>query len=272
MIRHIGQCICTIFLLCGDGGRYLMCRLRSLKALAAENLFLRKHLALYQERHIKPQRATDATCLTLLWLARYVDWCRALVIARPAMLIRWHRQGFGLFWRWKSTPGRPPIPPDLQALIRQMARRNPPWGEERIANELWLKLGLCVSPRTVRKYLPKRSDDGRCPHVLSQRWRTFVCDHARAIVACAFCVVITATFRLLYVIVVMEHTTRRMLHANVTAHPTVPWTIQQLREAMPSDYGYRFLIHDRDSVFSQRLDQQVRHLALRVLKSPVRSP
>jgi putative transposase len=92
------------------------------------------------------------------------------------------------------------------------------------------------------------------------------------IVACDFCVAITATFRTLYVFVVMEHATRRILHANVTAHPTAPWTIQQLREAMPSDHSYRFLIHDRDSVFSQRLDQQVRHLGLRVLKTPVRSP
>jgi putative transposase len=187
-------------------------------------------------------------------------------------LIRWHRQRFRLFWRWKSTPGRPPIPSDLQALIRRMARDNPTWGEERIANELWLKLGLRVSPRTVRKYLPKRVDDGRRPRVPSQRWRTFVRNHAQAIVACDFCVVVTASFRLLYVLVIMEHATRRMLQATATTHPTAPWTLQQLREAIPADHAYRFLIHDRDAIFSQELDRCVRHLGLRVLKTPPQSP
>jgi hypothetical protein len=97
-------------------------------------------------------------------------------------------------------------------------------------------------------------------------------NHAQAIVACDFCVVVTATFRLLYVFVLMEHATRRMLHINVTVHPTAPWTLQQLREAIPSDHSYRFLIHDRDSIFSAQLDQQVRNFGLKVLKTPVRSP
>jgi putative transposase len=97
-------------------------------------------------------------------------------------------------------------------------------------------------------------------------------NHAQAIVTCDFCVVVTATFRLLYVFVVMEHATRRVLHANVTAHPTGPWTLQQLRDAIPADHAYRFLIHDRDAIFSQELDQRIRHLGLRVLKTPVRSP
>jgi putative transposase len=272
LLRNLVPLACTLLTLFMDAWRFLRLCLRPSPALAAENLFLRKQLALYQERQIKPRRPTQATRMALTWLAGWFDWRQALVLVQPATLIRWHRQGFRWFWWWTSRPGRPPIPPDLQALIRRMARENPAWGEERIANELLLKLGLCVSPRTVRKYLPKRSDDGRRPRILSQRWRTFVRNHAQAVVACDFCVVVTATFRFLYVLVVMEHATRRILHANVTAHPTAPWTIQQLREAMPSDHGYRFLIHDRDSVFSQRLDQQVRHLGLRVLKTPVRSP
>ena len=110
--------------------------LRPAPVLAAENLFLRKQLALYQERHVKPARATNATRLALVWLGRWFDWRQALVIVQPATLLRWHRQGFRLFWRWKSRRGRPPIPADLQALIRQMARENPTWGQERIANEL----------------------------------------------------------------------------------------------------------------------------------------
>ncbi len=153
--------ISTLFMLLADTMRFLQLCLRPSPALAAENLFLRKQLALYQERHVKPRRATNATRLTLVWLARWFDWRQALVIVQPATFIRWHRQGFRLFWRWKSRPGRPPIPPDLQALIRRMARENPSWGEERIANELLLKLGLRVSPRTIRKYLPKRLNPGR---------------------------------------------------------------------------------------------------------------
>ena len=98
-----------------------------------------------------------------------------------------------MFWRWKSRPGRPPIPVDLQALIHHMASENPSWGEERIANELVLKLGLRVSPRTIRKYMPKRLNHRRQPRVSSQRWQTFVRNHTQAIIACDFCVVVTAT-------------------------------------------------------------------------------
>ena len=153
-----------------------------------------------------------------------------------------------------------------------MAHDNPTWGQERIANELLLKLGLRVSPRTVRKYMPKRLDHGRGKRVPAQRWRTFVRNHAQAIVACDFCVIVTATFRLLYVFVLMEHATRRILHVNVTAHPTAAWTLQQLREAIPADHGCRFLLHDRDSIFSQELDHRIRHLGLRVLKTPPQTP
>ena len=138
---------------------------------------------------------------------------------QPQTFTRWQCQGFRLFWRWKSRSGRPPIPPDLQALIRRMALENPSWGEERITNELLLKLGLHVSPRTIRKYLPKRLNPGRGQRATTQRWGTFVRNHAQAIVACDFCVVVTATFRLLYVFVFMEHATRRILHINVTCAP-----------------------------------------------------
>jgi transposase InsO family protein len=272
LLHHMWHLTGTLLTLLVDVAHFLRLCWRPSAVLAAENLFLRKQLARYQERQIKPRRATDATRLALVWLSRWFDWRQALTIVQPATFIRWHRQGFQLFWRWKSTPGRPPIPADLQALIRRMAHENPTWGEERIANELLLKLGLRVSPRTVRKYLPKRRDHGRGQRVSSQCWTTFVRNHAQAIVACDFCVVVTATFRLLYVFVVMEHATRRIMHANVTAHPTAHWTLQQLREAIPADHRYRFLIHDRDSIFSQQLDQSIQHLGLRVLKTPVRSP
>jgi hypothetical protein len=125
--------------------------------LAAENLFLRKQLALYQERHTKPKRPDAATRIALVLLARLLDWRSMLTVVQPDTLIRWHRQGWRLFWRWRSRPGRPPIPADLRRLIVTMARANPTWGEERIANELLLKLGLAVSPRTIRAVSPARA-------------------------------------------------------------------------------------------------------------------
>ncbi len=153
-----------------------------------------------------------------------------------------------------------------------MATDNPSWGQQRIANELWLKLGLKVSPRTVRKYLPNRSNPPAGKHVSSQRWSTFLRNHAQMVVACDFCVAVTVTFKVLYVFLVIEHSSRKILHTNVTPHPTAAWTLQQRREAIPSDHGYRFLIHDRDSIFSQSLDQSIRNLGLRVLKTPARTP
>jgi transposase InsO family protein len=271
-LRSLLSFACILLALLGDAGRFLFLCLRPSPALAAENLFLRKQLALYQERQAKPRRATNAIRMSLVWLSRLFDWRQALVIVQPATLIRWHRQAFRRFWRWQSRPGRPRIPAELQALIRQMACDNPTWGQERIVNELLLKLGLQVSPRTVRKYMPKRLNRGAGKRATTQRWATFVHNHAQAIVACDFCVAVTATFRILYVFVVIEHASRRLLHINVTAHPTAAWILQQLREAIPSDHDYRFLIHDRDRIFSHVLDQRIRHLGLKVLKTPVRIP
>jgi transposase InsO family protein len=153
-----------------------------------------------------------------------------------------------------------------------MASENPSWGEERIANELLLKLGLRVSPRTVRKYLPKLPSAPAGNPRRDQRWSTFLKNHAATIIACDFCVVASATFRLLYVLVVMEHASRRLIHLNVTAHPTAAWTLQQLREAIPSDHTYRFILHDHDAIFSNGFDESLVNLGLEIITTPVRSP
>jgi len=151
-----------------------------------------------------------------------------------------------------------------------MSAENPSWGQERIANELMPKLGIQVSPRTVRKYLntpgPNRQPDPK------QRWLTFVRNHANAIVASDFFVVVTAQFRILYVFVCIELGTRRILHYNVTAHPTAEWTLQQFRETLAGDHSYRFVLHDQDSIFSRELDQKVTAMGVRVLQTPVRAP
>jgi putative transposase len=238
-------------------------------ALAAEILMLRRQLAMYVERGVKPRRVDPVTRVTLALLSRFFNWRDALVVVRPETMIRWHRAGWKLFWRLKSRPGRPPIPEQLQTLIRRMGSENPTWGEERIANELLLKLGIHVSPRTVRKYLfPRPPGQPRG----DLRWSTFLRLHAQAIIACDFLVVVTATFRLLYVFIVIEHRSRRLVLCSVTAHPTAAWTLQQLREIIGSEERYQHLLHDRDSIFARHLDESVTRLGVTVMKSPPRCP
>jgi transposase InsO family protein len=243
---------------------------RSHASLVAENLFLRKQLAFYGERKIKPHRIRDAVRLALVFWSRWFDWKNALVVVKPATLIGWHRKAFQLFWRWKSRGGRPQLPRELRNLIAEMVHENPTWGQARIAAELSLKLGIRISPRTVRAHWAQDLSPNRGP--ASRRWMTFVRNHARAIVACDFVVAVTLRFRILYVFVVMEVGSRKLLHVNATPCPTSSWTLQQLREAIPSDHGYRWLIHDRSGVFSEDLDRSIVALGIEVLKTPVRAP
>lgn len=129
-----------------------------------------------------------------------------------------------------------------------------------------------MSPRTVPKYLPDLHHPGPRGETNGQRWATFVRNHAEAMAACDFCTTVTAAFRILYVFVVMEVGSRRIVHVNVTTNPTAEWTLQQLREALPWDPPYRFLLHDRDSIYSSRLDESIEALGVRVLRTPVRAP
>jgi transposase InsO family protein len=203
-------------------------------------------------------------------LARFFDWRDALVIVKPETFIKWHWFGFRMFWSWKSRRlGRPPLPKNLRELIRKMDRENPTWGEERIADELSLKLSIRVSPRTVGKHLDRDRPRGTTS---SQRWSTFVRNHAKAIVACDFFASVTASFRVLYVFVAMEIDSRRILHCNVTEHPTAEWTIQQFREFLAFDHSYRFVIHDRDSIFSAAVDAALKGFGTQAAETPVRAP
>jgi putative transposase len=242
---------------------------RPRRSIEAENLVLRRQLALFKERGVKPRRIDAATRLSLAWLSRLCDWRSCVIVVRPETVVRWHRAGWRLFWRYKSRPGRPSIPVELRQLIRRMANENALWGEERIANELLVKLGIRVSPRTVRKYMPVRP----LGHPRGdQRWSTFLRNHATAILACDFFVAVTATFRMLYVFVVIEHSTRRLAHINVTTNPNADWTLQQLREVVGNGGGHRYLIHDRDRIFAKHLDDSIKALGVEVLRSPVASP
>jgi putative transposase len=239
--------------------------LRQRRATAAEILVLRRQLALYRERGIKPRRIDPVTRISLALLSRFFNWRDALVVVRPEVMIRWQRAGWKLFWRLKSRPGRPAIPLELQKLIRRMANENPCGAR----NGSPMKLDIQVSPRTVSKYLLRRPR-GRPRGDL--RWSTFLRLHAKGIIACDFLVAVTATFRLLCVFVVIEHRSRRLIHCNVTAHRTPAWTLQQLRETVGLVGRYEYLLHDRDGIFARHLDQSIANLGVTVLKSPLRSP
>lgn len=219
---------------------------------------------------MKPRRTTPLMRLAMVVLGKMFPWREALVIVKPETFIKWHRTAFRMFWCRKSRKrGRPPLPKNIRELVAQIARENRIWGEEQISNELLLKLGIRISPRTVRKYLnllnprPRRGD---------QRWMTFVRNHAKAIVACDFMVSIQANFRILYIFVAMDISSRRVLHVNVTQHPTAEWTTQQFREIFAFDHPYRFVIHDRDSIFSPDLDRALRDFNIRPLLTPARAP
>jgi putative transposase len=264
---------CEVFALLFELARFIAALPRSRASLVAENLFLRKQPAFYQEHKLRPRSLTDAARLSLVLWSSVFDWKAALLIVKPDTLIGWHRKGFKLFWRWKSRPGRPPLARDIRELIRRKARENPTWGQLRVAAELDLKLDILVSPRTVRKYWPWEQDDRPGRRTSSQHWRTFVRNHADANMACDFMVAVTARFQLLYVFVILELGSRRILHCNVTAHPSAEWTLQRFRETLSGERSYRFLIHDRDSIFSEDLDHELAQgFGLKVLKSPPRSP
>ena len=227
--------------------RLVVSFLRSSSAIRAENLVLRKQLASYIERGIKPRRVDHATRVSLALFTRLFDWRDAVVNVRPSTIVRWHRMGWRIFWRWKCRAGRPPIPPELRSLIRRMAAENPLWGEERIANELLVKLGIRVSPRTVGKYMPKRPPGQ--PRG-DQRWSTFLKNHAKAILACDFFVAVTATFRMLYVFVV-----DRARHASPGARQCDRTSERGLDAAavagsVGDEDAHQYLIHDRDRIFA----------------------
>src|SRR5438067_1081467 len=184
-VSRVRAAVRTILRLAGDLARFVVGASRA--QLSAENLFLRKPLALYMERQVKPRRADDATRMTLVALSWFIDWRRVLTVVKRDTLIRWHRRGFQLLRRWKSRPrGRPRLPADLRRLITEMASANRTWGEKRIASERLVKLGVHVSSRTVRRYMPTSAPPNG---TRSQRWSTFGRTHAGAVLACDFFVV-----------------------------------------------------------------------------------
>jgi putative transposase len=219
---------------------------RSRAALQLEILALRHQLQVLNRSRPQRLRLAQADRLLWVWLSRvWNEWRAAVVVVKPETVIAWQRRAFRLFWSWKSRRriGRSSVPPDVRALIRSMSDANPRWGAPRIHGEL-LKLGIEVSQSTVAKYIVRRR---RPP---SQTWRTFLANHIGQITAADFLVVPTAAGRLLFVLVILAHARRRIVHVAVTEHPTAAWTSQQLREAFPWDQAPRYVVRDRDHAFA----------------------
>jgi putative transposase len=238
--------------------------------LAAENLFLRKQLALFRERDKKAAATSAGDRFVFSKLAGFFDWRSALVIVKPATLIGCHRAAFRRFWHWKSRPvGRPPVEAKIRRLIWRIAAENPTWGEERIADEL-LKLQIRVSPRMVGKYIKRRATSA------SRRQRSaLVHFHTKSgTCLCRLRLLCCGYGTLPYPLSIRcpRNRIQTSVHLNVTEHPTADWTLQQLREALPGDGHRKFLLHDRHSTLSANLDEQVGSWGIRVLRSPVRMP
>ncbi len=215
---------------------------RARTALHVELLALRHQIPVLERSRPRRPRLTRTDRLLWIWLSPvWKEWQPALVIVQPETVIAWHRQGFRLFWAWKSRRrvGRPTVPFEVRTRIRTLSHANPLWGAPRIHGER-LTLGIQVGQASVATYMVRR----RQPP--SQTWRSFLRHHMGQIMAADFFVVPTATCRLLFVLTILAHDRRCIVHVAVTAHPTATWTAQQLRDAFPWDQAPRFLLHDRD--------------------------
>src|SRR5256712_12120154 len=240
---------------------------RTRRELALENLALRQQLAVWKARKPRPRLTKMDRIFWIVLASLWKNWRSSLQVVRPETVVRWHRRGFRLYWAWKSRRrwGRPAIGRDLRDLIREMGRANPVWGAPRIQGEL-LKLGLTVSQATVSTYMfrPRRPR--------SQAWRTFLKNHPAELIALDFFTVPTATFRVLFVLVMLTHSRRRLVHFNVTEHPTAEWAARQLLEACALEEAPRHLVRDRDQVYGERFSRQAKTLEIREAVTAPRSP
>jgi hypothetical protein len=221
----------------------LLAWLRSSQARReAEILYLRQQLIVLRRSAPPRPRLKAIDRLIFVCLYRlFPSLIDASIVFEPETLLRWHRGGFRLFWRWKSRRvGRPALPADIRSLVRRISRENPLWGAPRIHGEL-LKLGIEIAQSTVAKYMVRR----RGPP--SQGWKTFLRNHTTHIAAIEMFVVPTIGFRLLYGLVIIRLVRRRLVWINVTTNPTADWIARQITEAFPWDQAPQYFIRDRDA-------------------------
>ena len=260
MFRFIGLCLGTLVRL-----------LRTRRSFLLENLALRQQLAVLKRRHPRPRLDLLDK---LFWVAVRRSWSRwqqSLTVVTPETVVHWHRAGFRLYWKLISMArgpvGRRQTSKEIQELIFRMVVENSTWGAPRIHGEL-LMLGLDVSERTVSRWMKRAPSDSEP----ARRWITFLRNHREAITAMDFFTVPTITFSALYCFFVISHDRRRILHFNVTKHPTSSWIIQQLREAFPFGSAPRFLIFDRDAKYGLEVPAAVRSLRVNPLRTSFESP
>ena len=236
--------------------------------MVLENIALRHQLEVLRRNAKTPRlKARDR----LLWviLSRFwTCWRRNLVLVQPKTVIGWHRKGWRLYWKWKSQPkqkGRPRVSVAARQLIRRISRENPLWGAPHIHGEL-LKLGIEVSEATVARYIIKG------PRPRSQTWQTFIRNHLSEMVAVDFFTVHTATFKTLYVFVVLALGRHQVIHFNVTDSPTAAWTSLQLTQAFPFDTAPRFLIRDSDRIYGRKVVDTLKAMDIQQVVISYHSP
>jgi len=241
---------------------------KSRTQLQLEIAYLRKQLEILTRTSPKPRlRHSDRFFFSVLTNI-LSSWKNTLLIIKPETVIKWHQQGFKLYWKWKSRPksGRPKIPQEQIDLIKRIADENPLWGAPRVHGEI-LKLGFNISESTVLRYVPKKP--GR---TTGQHWTTFLKNHSSEIASLDFFSVPTITCRLLYVVVFLSHNRRKIIHFNLTEHPTSEWTTQQLRNAFYDEETPTFLIRDRDKKFGDAFTQNISGFGIRQILTAYRSP
>jgi transposase InsO family protein len=240
-------------------GRFVADLFKSRCRLEAENLLLRHQLTIALRRAPPRRRLLGSDRALLVWMTRlWPSLLDAVRVVQPKTILRWHRAGFKMFWRWKSRRrvGRPGIDRGLQDLIRRMSRENPLWGAPRIHGEL-LMLGFEVAQSTVSKYMVR----GGTPP--SQNWKTFLRNHAEAIAAIDMCTAPTLTFERLFAFLVLGHSRRKLLWFEVTRHPTAEWLAQQITEAFPWTSAPAYLVRDNDRAFGYAFTSRVRAMGIR---------
>jgi putative transposase len=250
------------------GIRFVILVLVGHRHVALENAALRQQLAVFK-RDIKRPKLHRWDRLFWIGLRTiWKNWKSALVFVRPETVISWQRKRFKRYW-WRLSqakgPGRPPMSSEIRKLVQTMAAANPLWGAPRIHGEL-LKLGFEISERTVSRLMPKRRKEP------SQTWKTFLSNHVAQLVSIDFFTVPTLQLRVLFVFVVLAHQRRRVLHFNVTEHPTAEWTAQQIIEAFPEDTAPRYLIRDRDGVYGRHFRNRAEGMGIQEVLTAARSP
>ena len=247
----------------------LRCTLRTRASLQLEILVLRQQLIVMQRSNRRRLRLRPSDRILWILLSRFwPKWQNSLLLVKPGTVIAWHQKGFRLFWKWKSRSariGRPGVPKEIRELIRTMSASSFLWGAPRLHAEL-LKLGIEISQATVAKFMVKH----RKPP--SQTWRTFLENHVKQLASVDFFVVPTVTFQILYVFLVLAHNRRRIVHFNVSEHPTAEWTAAQILQAFPWDKAPRFLLRDRDSIYGAAFRMQAKSMEISEVLTAFRSP